>query len=135
MPQGLGSNPGEDMDVCKCIVPLRHEGTLNSRQAASPLVWLVEEEEGLVVNSGKGEPQRFPKRINWRNTYRFVTNSSEVIIEQKMTDRRPYLVRESVILTSHYRATRGQLAMDLGHVTRRYQVIYSPSNYYIDGGR
>ncbi|GFW19897.1 hypothetical protein TNCV_3562001 [Trichonephila clavipes] len=39
---GLGSNPGEDMDVCKCIVPLRHGGTLNSRRAASPLVWLVE---------------------------------------------------------------------------------------------
>ncbi|GFU66591.1 hypothetical protein TNCV_3335721 [Trichonephila clavipes] len=29
----------EDMDVCKCIVPMRHEGTLNSRRAASPLVW------------------------------------------------------------------------------------------------
>ncbi|GFU69543.1 hypothetical protein TNCV_1351031 [Trichonephila clavipes] len=39
-----GLNPGEDMDVCKCIVPLRHvnAGTLNSRRAASPLVWLVE---------------------------------------------------------------------------------------------
>ncbi|GFU68525.1 hypothetical protein TNCV_1989751 [Trichonephila clavipes] len=24
------------MDVCKCIVPLRHGGTLNSRRAASP---------------------------------------------------------------------------------------------------
>ncbi|GFW62845.1 uncharacterized protein TNCV_4451941 [Trichonephila clavipes] len=33
------------MDVCKCIVPLRHGCTLNSRRAASPLVWLVEEEE------------------------------------------------------------------------------------------
>ncbi|GFV52303.1 uncharacterized protein TNCV_2673241 [Trichonephila clavipes] len=31
------------MDVCKCIVPLRHGGTLNSHRAASPLVWLVEE--------------------------------------------------------------------------------------------
>ncbi|GFW42362.1 hypothetical protein TNCV_239591 [Trichonephila clavipes] len=30
------------MGVCKCIVPLRHRGTLNSRRAASPLVWLVE---------------------------------------------------------------------------------------------
>ncbi|GFU98853.1 hypothetical protein TNCV_3381001 [Trichonephila clavipes] len=29
-------HPGEGMDVCKCIVPLRHEGTLNSRRAASP---------------------------------------------------------------------------------------------------
>ncbi|GFV18607.1 uncharacterized protein TNCV_2872391 [Trichonephila clavipes] len=33
------------MDVWKCIVPLRHEGTLNSRRAASPLVRLVEGEE------------------------------------------------------------------------------------------
>ncbi|GFW24179.1 uncharacterized protein TNCV_1847381 [Trichonephila clavipes] len=42
---GLGSSPGEDMDVCKYIVPLRHGGTLNSRRAASPLVWLMEGEE------------------------------------------------------------------------------------------
>ncbi|GFV37559.1 hypothetical protein TNCV_3172511 [Trichonephila clavipes] len=34
----LGSNPGEDMNESKCIVPLRHWGTLNSRRAASPLV-------------------------------------------------------------------------------------------------
>ncbi|GFW60450.1 transposable element Tcb2 transposase [Trichonephila clavipes] len=31
LPLGLGSNPGEVMDVCKCIVPSRHGGTLNSR--------------------------------------------------------------------------------------------------------
>ncbi|GFV54359.1 uncharacterized protein TNCV_4585891 [Trichonephila clavipes] len=42
---GLGSNPGEDMDVCKCIVPLQHGGTPNSYRAASPLVWLLEGEE------------------------------------------------------------------------------------------
>ncbi|GFX03629.1 uncharacterized protein TNCV_2112011 [Trichonephila clavipes] len=40
-----GSNPGEDMDVCKCIMPSRHVGTLNSRRAASHLVRLVEGEE------------------------------------------------------------------------------------------
>ncbi|GFW21201.1 uncharacterized protein TNCV_1948251 [Trichonephila clavipes] len=45
VPLGLGSNPGEDMGVCKCIVPARHGGTLNSRRAASPLVRLVEGEE------------------------------------------------------------------------------------------
>ncbi|GFW31188.1 uncharacterized protein TNCV_2577701 [Trichonephila clavipes] len=39
MPMGLGSNPGEDMDVCKCIV------TLNSHRATSPLVWWVERTE------------------------------------------------------------------------------------------
>ncbi|GFX91348.1 uncharacterized protein TNCV_3688121 [Trichonephila clavipes] len=33
------------MDVCKCIVPYRHGGTLNSCQAASPLVRLEEGEE------------------------------------------------------------------------------------------
>ncbi|GFU40738.1 uncharacterized protein TNCV_3230971 [Trichonephila clavipes] len=43
--EGMRSNPGEDMDVCKCIVPLRHGGTLNSRRAASPLVRLAEGEE------------------------------------------------------------------------------------------
>ncbi|GFV64280.1 transposable element Tc3 transposase [Trichonephila clavipes] len=41
----LGSNPGEGMDVCKCIVPLWHGVTLNSRQASSPLVRLMEVEE------------------------------------------------------------------------------------------
>ncbi|GFV00561.1 hypothetical protein TNCV_4130411 [Trichonephila clavipes] len=33
------------MDVCKCIVQLRHEDTLISRRAARPLVWLVEGEK------------------------------------------------------------------------------------------
>ncbi|GFV25412.1 uncharacterized protein TNCV_1146821 [Trichonephila clavipes] len=42
---GLDSNPREDMDVCKCIVPSRHGGTLNSRRAANPLVRLVAGEE------------------------------------------------------------------------------------------
>ncbi|GFX50460.1 hypothetical protein TNCV_770321 [Trichonephila clavipes] len=41
----MGSNSGESMDVCKCIVPSRHWGTLNSHRAASPLVRLVEGEE------------------------------------------------------------------------------------------
>ncbi|GFU49518.1 uncharacterized protein TNCV_1590631 [Trichonephila clavipes] len=41
-PLGLGSNPGEGMDIFKCIVPSRHGGTLNSRRDASPLVRLVE---------------------------------------------------------------------------------------------
>ncbi|GFT80360.1 transposable element Tcb2 transposase [Trichonephila clavipes] len=36
------------MDVCKCKVSLLHGGILNSRRAASPLVWLVEGEEGVV---------------------------------------------------------------------------------------
>ncbi|GFX11229.1 uncharacterized protein TNCV_1893701 [Trichonephila clavipes] len=63
--QGLGSNPGEYMDVCKCIVPLRHGCTLNSRRAANPLVRLVEERwevsdpsQGVLpLNWGGTEPQ------------------------------------------------------------------------------
>ncbi|GFV35228.1 uncharacterized protein TNCV_620241 [Trichonephila clavipes] len=45
VPLDLGSNPGEDMDVCKCIVPSCLMDTLNSRRAASPLVRLVEGKE------------------------------------------------------------------------------------------
>ncbi|GFW22434.1 uncharacterized protein TNCV_1431851 [Trichonephila clavipes] len=63
---GFGSNPGEDMDVCKCIVSLRHGGTLNRRQAASSLVRLVEGEErweatdyqGVLLNWGGTELNR-----------------------------------------------------------------------------
>ncbi|GFT50212.1 hypothetical protein TNCV_3622671 [Trichonephila clavipes] len=33
------------MDVCKCIVPLRHGVTINSRRAASHLVRLEERED------------------------------------------------------------------------------------------
>ncbi|GFU10609.1 uncharacterized protein TNCV_1772891 [Trichonephila clavipes] len=45
--KGLGSNPGEDMDVCNCIEPERHGAAdiLSSRRAASPLVRFVEGEE------------------------------------------------------------------------------------------
>ncbi|GFT15866.1 hypothetical protein TNCV_3314531 [Trichonephila clavipes] len=42
------------MDVCKCIVPLLHGDTLNSRRAASPLV-------GLVEGEGGGRPLAIPK--------------------------------------------------------------------------
>ncbi|GFV06961.1 uncharacterized protein TNCV_2596571 [Trichonephila clavipes] len=45
VPWSLGSNPGEGMAVCKCIVPLRHGGTLNSRRTANPFDRLVEGEE------------------------------------------------------------------------------------------
>ncbi|GFT91253.1 hypothetical protein TNCV_4044781 [Trichonephila clavipes] len=40
-----GSNPEEGLDVCKCIVPSRHESTVNSRRSTGPLVMSVEEKE------------------------------------------------------------------------------------------
>ncbi|GFX49197.1 hypothetical protein TNCV_5041911 [Trichonephila clavipes] len=51
---GLSSNPGEDADVCKCIVLLQHGGTLNSCQAASLLVRLVEGEGSCTRAFGDG---------------------------------------------------------------------------------
>ncbi|GFW82155.1 uncharacterized protein TNCV_5056301 [Trichonephila clavipes] len=42
---GLGSNLGEGMDICKCIVPSRHRGILNSSRAASTLVRLMERKD------------------------------------------------------------------------------------------
>ncbi|GFW22229.1 hypothetical protein TNCV_1429831 [Trichonephila clavipes] len=42
---GLGLNPGEGMDICKCIVPLWHVGTLNRLRVTSPLVRFMEGEE------------------------------------------------------------------------------------------
>ncbi|GFV43516.1 hypothetical protein TNCV_4592401 [Trichonephila clavipes] len=46
MALGLGSNPGEGSDVCKCVVPLRHIGTQNICRATSLLVRLAEVEVG-----------------------------------------------------------------------------------------
>ncbi|GFW67085.1 transposable element Tc3 transposase [Trichonephila clavipes] len=52
------------MDVCKCIVRLRHGGTLNSRRALSPLVRLVAGEERWEVS---GHLQGF-LTLNWGGT-------------------------------------------------------------------
>ncbi|GFU48405.1 hypothetical protein TNCV_3342921 [Trichonephila clavipes] len=43
-PLGMGLNPGEDLDVCKCIVLSSDGGTLSSRLVASLLVKLMEGE-------------------------------------------------------------------------------------------
>ncbi|GFV36844.1 uncharacterized protein TNCV_3123851 [Trichonephila clavipes] len=62
VPYGLGSNP-EGMDVCKCIALLRHGGTLNNRQAVSPLVRLEGKEGRNTVDHLQGVlPQ------NWDGT-------------------------------------------------------------------
>ncbi|GFX17823.1 cullin-4A [Trichonephila clavipes] len=76
--EGLGSNPGEDMDVCKRLVPLRHGGTLNSRQAATR----VKGEERWEV---PGHPQGFLP-LNWGGTKpnRIVTC---MVLKAKANDR------------------------------------------------
>ncbi|GFV84303.1 retrovirus-related Pol polyprotein from transposon 412 [Trichonephila clavipes] len=45
VPLCLDSNPGEGLDVYKCIVLLQNEDTLNSRRSTSPLTRLVEGKE------------------------------------------------------------------------------------------
>ncbi|GFW02900.1 hypothetical protein TNCV_3732991 [Trichonephila clavipes] len=47
VPYGLGWNPGEGMDVCKCIVSLQHWVTLNNRRTAGPFVRWVEGKERI----------------------------------------------------------------------------------------
>ncbi|GFU05851.1 uncharacterized protein TNCV_3394461 [Trichonephila clavipes] len=64
VPLGLDSNPGEDMNVCKCVVPSRHGGTLNSRRATSPLVRLEEGEERWTGNTPSGACDR-SSRLVW----------------------------------------------------------------------
>ncbi|GFY11828.1 uncharacterized protein TNCV_1530201 [Trichonephila clavipes] len=68
----MGSNPGEGIDICKSIVPLRHGGTLNSRRAASPLVRFVEGEE-------RWEAPNHPQGVlpqNWEEPSKIVLSPS-----------------------------------------------------------
>ncbi|GFW33282.1 uncharacterized protein TNCV_2859602 [Trichonephila clavipes] len=62
---GPGFESGEGMHVCKCIVLLRHGGTLNSRRTTSALVRLVEGEEGW---DDSDNPQGLlPENWRWWN--------------------------------------------------------------------
>ncbi|GFX23146.1 hypothetical protein TNCV_2933101 [Trichonephila clavipes] len=68
------------MDVCKCTVPLRHGSTLNSRQAAIPLVWLVE---------GRWEVPDYSQgflTLNWGGTEQKRTNTC-MVLKAKANDR------------------------------------------------
>ncbi|GFW96252.1 uncharacterized protein TNCV_572231 [Trichonephila clavipes] len=65
------------MDVCKCIVLLRHGGTLNRHRAASPLVRLVE---------GPRTPQGFLP-LNWGGTEQNRTVTC-MVLKAKANDRR-----------------------------------------------
>ncbi|GFV54478.1 uncharacterized protein TNCV_2865621 [Trichonephila clavipes] len=60
----MGSNPGEDNDVCKCIVPSRHGSTLNSRRAANPLVRLVTVDEKWEAPDPPAGSS--PSKLGWK---------------------------------------------------------------------
>ncbi|GFU63964.1 cullin-4A [Trichonephila clavipes] len=78
MALGLSSNPGEDMDVCKCIMPSRHGGTLISSRAASPLVRMVEGEE-------RREAPDHPQGLLSQNRGEIELNSSVTCMVLKAT--------------------------------------------------
>ncbi|GFV37418.1 uncharacterized protein TNCV_3174521 [Trichonephila clavipes] len=61
VPLGMGTNPRDDMDVCKCIVPSQREGALSRHRAASLLVRFVEGEERWKAPN---QPQYFLPQ-NW----------------------------------------------------------------------
>ncbi|GFW09015.1 uncharacterized protein TNCV_3475611 [Trichonephila clavipes] len=77
-------NPGEGLDVCKCIVPSWHGVTLNSRRAASPLVTLVrgpDYRQGVLPQNWGGIEQ-----------HRTVTC---IVLKAKADDRRKTLALSS----------------------------------------
>ncbi|GFT05123.1 hypothetical protein TNCV_531661 [Trichonephila clavipes] len=54
--QGLGSNPGEGMDVCKCIAPLRHGDSLTNRR---PLLrWEAADHPGVFSLKSGVKPSK-----------------------------------------------------------------------------
>ncbi|GFV83757.1 putative transposase [Trichonephila clavipes] len=65
------------MNVCKCIVPLRHGGTLNSRRATSPLVRLVDREERWEAPDPQGV---LPQNCGRTELSRTVTCSAEPLL-------------------------------------------------------
>ncbi|GFY30064.1 uncharacterized protein TNCV_4073771 [Trichonephila clavipes] len=73
----------EKTNVCKCIVPVRHRGTLNSRRAVSTLKGLVEGEERWEA---PGHPQGFLP-LNWDGTEQNRT-VIYMVLKAKASDRR-----------------------------------------------
>ncbi|GFX74258.1 uncharacterized protein TNCV_838121 [Trichonephila clavipes] len=71
------------MDICKCVVPLQHGGTLNSRQATSPLVWLEEGKE-------KWEAPAHPRGFLPLNRDRSEQNNTvtRMVLKAKANERR-----------------------------------------------
>ncbi|GFW78815.1 uncharacterized protein TNCV_4262351 [Trichonephila clavipes] len=59
----MSSNTGENMGVCKCVVPSRNGVILNSRRAARPLVRLMGGEERWKASDPQGV---LP--LNWDGT-------------------------------------------------------------------
>ncbi|GFW62819.1 putative isl2eu-2 adi [Trichonephila clavipes] len=99
VPLGLGLNPGEDTDVCKCIVPSRLGGTLNSRRVANPLVRLVERKGkrvGCSMRSGTN-------LLSAVKMYRFPTNPSRRLQWEAALQRKNWKANpKSALCNKHF---------------------------------
>ncbi|GFU89064.1 uncharacterized protein TNCV_2895121 [Trichonephila clavipes] len=76
------------MVVCKCTVPLRHGGTLNSRRAANHRVRLVEREERLGPLTIPWGPTPLSKNWDGIEQNRSV---NYMVLKAKANDRRKNL--------------------------------------------
>ncbi|GFX27451.1 transposable element Tcb1 transposase [Trichonephila clavipes] len=74
------------MDVCKCIVPSRHGGTLNSRRAASPLVRLVEREREARKN--EVETSQLVLSPVWCSELKLTTGNYHTHLEEEYANYR-----------------------------------------------
>ncbi|GFU27152.1 uncharacterized protein TNCV_775711 [Trichonephila clavipes] len=105
------------MDVCKCIVPLRHGGTLNSRRAANPLVWLVEGEERCEAPD---HPQGFlPLNCGGTEQKRTVTC---MVLKAKANDRRKILA----LCRDEFRGPRPDFVRQVALVTTTHNICFFP---------
>ncbi|GFU16508.1 hypothetical protein TNCV_836721 [Trichonephila clavipes] len=80
VPLGLGSNSGEGMGVCKCIMPLWHGSTLNSSRATNPLL-RKGKRSGRVLTP----PGYSPSKLGW-NLAKIVL--SPLVLKSTANDRR-----------------------------------------------
>ncbi|GFY25350.1 uncharacterized protein TNCV_2484701 [Trichonephila clavipes] len=96
------------MDVCKCIGSLRHGGTVNSRQAASPLVRLV---EGEARWKTPGHTRSFLPQ-NWGGTKQNRTVTC-MMLRAMANDRRKYLA----LCRNEFRGPRSDIIRQVALVT------------------
>ncbi|GFU16469.1 hypothetical protein TNCV_836441 [Trichonephila clavipes] len=80
VPLGLGSNSGEGMGVCKCIMPLWHGSTLNSSRATNPLL-----RKGKRSGRALTPPGYSPSKLGW-NLAKIVL--SPLVLKSTANDRR-----------------------------------------------
>ncbi|GFT79933.1 hypothetical protein TNCV_4598291 [Trichonephila clavipes] len=103
--RGLGSNSGESMDVCKCIVPSRFGSILNSRKSSREV---GEERWGLLIT-----PRVFSLKIG-------VEPSQIVLSSAQCSNLRPTIgVKFLALCRDEFRGPRSDTARQVGSTDGR----------------